>query len=215
MFQESRYQKLRSFDEELIARYRGGYVLGADEVGVGPLAGPLVACALILKDFDGLEYVDDCKKLTPKARLKAYESIKPHLLKWQFYIVSVREIDRIGIYEAGKLAREEVCHLDISPYWAGVVIVDGNIPVMHMGNTPSMAIVKADAKSLTVAAASVLAKVRRDTIMSELAKEYPQYGWDRNRGYGVPEHVKAIKKYGITPYHRQSFAPIKEAMARR
>ena len=199
------YTKLRKFDEALMEEY-GGFVLGVDEVGMGAWAGPAMAGALILKSFEGLEGVDDCKKLSPKQRLDAYEKILPNLLEYQDATGTPNRIDSMNVYHAGAAIRWEAIEaIRESP---AVILIDGNSPKTDSLDDKVKFVIKADTKSLTVAAASILVKVSRDSVMTELAKAFPEYGWEGNKGYHSEEHVKALKDHGLTPYHRLSFKPI-------
>ena len=179
-------------------------VAGVDESGVGPLAGPVVAAAVILKEYKFKNRIDDCKRLTSKKRLQAYKEI----LKKSVYSVDVvnhRVIDRINIYNATKLAMEKAIRkLRTKPDY---VLIDGIIKLStpHRGYS----IKKGDRCCLSIACASIVAKVRRDRIMSRIHKIYPQYGFRKHKGYGTSIHFRALKKYGPSPAHRLSFEPIK------
>lgn len=187
----------------------GILVCGVDEVGRGPLAGPVMACAAILDPARVpkalLARLDDSKKLSQGAR----EEIAAELRAVAHFAIaeaSVAEIDELNILKATHLAmRRAVEALAPKPAHA---LVDGNrAPLLPC---PVTTIVKGDQKSFSIAAASILAKVERDKIMSELAKVHTVYGWDRNAGYGTAAHLKAIQTHGITPHHRRSFRPISE-----
>ncbi len=182
-------------------------IAGIDEVGRGPWAGPVVACAAILDpatfpaDLAGM--LDDSKKLSPKKRA----ALLPRILDVADYAIAeatVSEIDSLNILQASLLAmRRAVAGLSAPPDGA---LVDGN---RDPGLTcPVELIVKGDSRSLSIAAASIIAKEYRDALMAELAAQYPKYGWERNAGYGVKRHQEALLKYGPTPHHRRSFAPI-------
>ena len=187
------------------AKSRGHEVIaGIDESGVGPLAGPVVAVAVILNDYRFKSRIDDSKRLTPKSRLAAYSEI----LKKSVYSVSVIErdvIDRVNIYNATRLAMEKaVVGLSIKPDY---LLIDGTIKlsIPYQGHS----IKGGDRSSLSIACASILAKVTRDRIMNRLHNIYPQYGFCRNKGYGTAAHFEAIKKHGPSPLHRRSFEPVK------
>ena len=183
-----------------------------DEAGCGPLAGPVVAGALVFFSQDVPDnlkaIVNDSKKLTEKKRLKAYElilSLKGTLLDFGVGIASVDEIDALNIGRATRLAMERAfADLSAQPDFA---LIDGirkpNLPC------PSMTVIKGDATSTSIAAASIVAKVTRDNIMQGLDQIYPDYGWAKNAGYGTAAHIEALHKHGITPHHRKSFEPIK------
>jgi len=186
-----------------------GIVCGIDEVGRGPLAGPVVAAAVIWRR-DGLcpdlcAAIHDSKKLSAKKREYLYNKI------FDFADVSlaecsVREIDEINILQATLRAMQKACsNLNTPP---DVALVDGNKAPKLPCKT--LTIVKGDSKSLSIAAASIVAKHYRDTLMQKYAEEFPHYGWERNAGYGTREHLEAIEKHGITPLHRLSFAPISQ-----
>jgi ribonuclease HII len=218
-FPESRYQSLRKFDRELEEQY--GLVIGCDEVGMAPMAGPALACALLLKPFpedniDVLDEVDDVKVLTPDQRLAAYEQVLPRIQECFLAWIWPTEIDQIGIQHAGDRIREKAIlglHSLALKGNRGVVVVDGNrsVPLPEGLGFKSLAVVKADTKSLTVASASVVAKVNRDRLMVELGRAYPDYCWGVNKGYPTRDHLKALRVLGPTPYHRRSFEPVRLA----
>lgn len=176
-------------------------VCGADEVGRGPLAGPVVCAAVIMPRENPIEGVDDSKKLNAKKREYLSEKIKESAIAYAICRVEPQKIDEVNILQATKLCmRNAVENLSTVPDFA---IVDGNMKLDM--SVPYKSIVKADFKSYTVGAASIIAKVYRDALMCEYAKEYPQYGFNRNMGYGTAEHIAAIEKYGLSPIHRRSF----------
>lgn len=180
-----------------------GIVAGIDEAGRGPWAGPVVASAVILDRENIPAGINDSKKLTAAKREVIFEEL------CQCAVVgvgqaSVEEIDRLNILGATKLAMTRA--LQALGQVPGMVLVDGNqLPELPCRG---LAVVKGDSKSLSIAAASVVAKVTRDRIMTRLASEYPLYGWENNAGYGTKIHVEAINDHGITPHHRRSFKPI-------
>lgn len=198
-----------------IERQYSGLVCGIDEVGRGPLAGPVLAsCVYIPEKIQRrrfLREVNDSKKLTLKKREALFIQIREHCA-FGIGSASPEEVDTLNIHNASLLAMRRAYlsmqdDFDIKPEMA---LVDGKfIPELSCSATP---IKKGDSVSLSIAAASILAKVTRDRIMVRLHEEHPYYGWERNAGYGTPEHLKGIKEHGITPYHRQSFAPVKEAL---
>lgn len=177
------------------------YIAGIDEVGRGPFAGPVVACALILpKDCDIL-YINDSKKLSAKKRDELYDILVEQAVGIGIGIVPSQRIDEINIlqatYEAMRIA---IADLPLVP---DVLLNDAvTIPEVTI---PQVPIIKGDAKSITIGAASIVAKVTRDRMMEDYAKEYPQYAFEKNKGYGTAEHIKAIKEYGLCPIHRRSF----------
>jgi len=180
---------------------------GVDEAGCAPLAGPVVAGACILDRDKFPRGIDDSKNLPIEKR----EAIYAKLVKvsaWGVGIASVEEIDQINIYWARMLAMTRAVEaLGLEPAW---VLVDGN--ACPKWQRPSKAIVDGDAKCRSIAAASIIAKVTRDRIMAEHALEYPGYGWEHNRGYGTPEHWRALHALGPTPLHRRSFPKVRAAI---
>ena len=182
---------------------------GVDEAGCAPLAGPVVAAAVVLDREKFPRGIDDSKKLDLDTR----EAIFGRLQKVAVIgvgICSVQEIEQLNIYWARMLAMTRAVEaLGLEPAW---VLVDGN--ATPRWGRPSKAIVAGDAKCRSIAAASIIAKVTRDRMMAELARDYPGYGWETNRGYGTPEHYRGLNALGVTPLHRRSFAPVRELMAR-
>ena len=183
-------------------------VCGVDEVGRGPWAGPLMAGAVILPRDHGIEGIADSKVLSSRRR----ESIAAELracADTATGVVSVAELDEIGLTAANDLAMARaVAGLRQRPAYA---LIDGRrCPVLQA--CPCEAIVKGDAVSMSVAAASIVAKVARDTLMAKLARTYPGYGWETNAGYGTAQHKAALERYGVTPQHRRSFKPIAEIL---
>jgi ribonuclease HII len=179
-------------------------IAGVDESGVGPLAGPVVAAAVILKGYKFESRIDDSKRLTPKKRLQAYKEILKNSV-YSIAVVNHRIIDRINIYNATKLAMEKaVGKLRTKPDY---VLVDGiiKLSIPHRGYS----IKGGDRCCLSIACASIVAKVTRDRIMSRIHKTYPQYGFRKHKGYGTSIHFRALKMYGPSPAHRLSFEPIR------
>jgi len=185
-------------------------VAGCDEAGRGPLCGPVVAAAVIFPDRDVNipVIIRDSKQCTIAQRNAAYDWITKNTI-WAVAQCSPAEIDEINILWASMLAMERaVVALATRP---AMCLIDGNrVPK----NLTGRAVVRGDAKSLSIAAASIIAKVTRDNIMHELAAKYPQYGWDTNAGYPTQSHLRAIEKYGINEHYRKSFGPIKRLMER-
>jgi len=178
-------------------------VAGIDEVGRGPWAGPVVAAAVILDPKNIPLGLNDSKKLSPKRRDALNEAIKSSS-HWAIGIVDVGEIDEINILQASLLAmRRAVNDLSIKPE---ACLVDGNKDP-NLGVSTDC-IIKGDGKSLSIAAASIIAKVFRDEYMTKLSHSYPAYGWEKNAGYGVPHHIEALRVVGISSHHRKSFKPI-------
>lgn len=180
-------------------------VAGVDEVGRGPLAGPVVAAAVILPNDFRLIGLNDSKKLKEDVRDEYSAYIKEHAISYHISFINNQVIDQINIYEATKKAMyEALAGLTTTP---DHVLVDA----VHLPNLKCSqeAIIKGDASSISIAAASILAKVARDQFMKELHKEYPGYGFDKNMGYGTKVHLDGLAEFGVTPYHRSSFAPIR------
>lgn len=180
------------------------FVAGVDEVGRGPLIGPVVtACVILPHDFV-LEGLTDSKKLTEKKREKFYQYIMDHALSVSIGMKSAEVIDEVNIYEATKLAMYEA--IEKSTIKPEHVLIDA----MRLENLemPSTSIIKGDAKSISIAAASVIAKVTRDRMMIELDKKYPAYGFKSHKGYPTKKHVEAIMKYGLIDGYRKTFKPI-------
>ena len=179
------------------------YIAGVDEVARGTLVGSVVAAAIIIPDnfITKLMYkVNDSKKLSSKKREELYDLIINNC-NCGIGIINNETIDEINILEATKLAMySALTQLNIVDY----TLIDGNVVVDNL-SVPQQQIVKGDCKSISIASASVIAKVTKDRIMDQLHEEYPQYSWNTNRGYGTKKHIDAIKKYGITKYHRKSF----------
>ncbi|HEY6916618.1 MAG TPA: ribonuclease HII [Allosphingosinicella sp.] len=182
-------------------------VVGVDEAGRGPLAGPVVAAAVILDRKRCPRGIDDSKKLCLEVRESLYGKLH-EVARIGVGIASVEEIDRFNIFWATMLAMTRAVEaLGIEP---GMVLVDGNrCPDWRY---PSTAIVGGDAKSRSIAAASIIAKVTRDRMMAQYCDQYPGYGWRTNKGYSTPEHFAALDRLGPTPLHRRSFAPVKQHM---
>ena len=181
-----------------------GLVAGVDEAGRGPLAGPVVAAAVILDDLKPITGLNDSKKLTEKRREKLYDEILAKALCCSIAEASVQEIDTLNILQATLLAmRRAVDGLRLKPV---KVLVDGNrLPVLDVR---AEAIVQGDALVPVISAASILAKVHRDRMCAQLHLQYPQYGFDRHKGYGTAEHLQALAEHGPSPWHRTSFAPV-------
>ncbi len=187
-----------------------GLLAGVDEAGRGPLAGNVVAAAVILDDLNPIKGLNDSKKLTALRREKLFIEIQAKALCVSVGQASVEEIDRLNILQATMLAMQRaVSGLRLKPV---KVLVDGNrIPKLEV---LAEAIVGGDAKVQAISAASIIAKVTRDRQCDELHAAYPQYGFDKHKGYGTAEHMAALKKHGATPAHRKSYAPVATAIAR-
>lgn len=189
-----------------------GLVVGIDEAGRGPLAGPVVAaCTYISAEMSVVPFVsalNDSKKLTAKKRDILEPQIR-ELCPYGIGICSAEEIDALNIHQATLLAMHRAYHtmLDTFDVRPDAALIDGKfIPKLPCN---AQAVIKGDSRSCSIAAASILAKIHRDRMMAEYHEAYPYYGWDKNAGYGTKAHIEGIHRHGITPYHRKSFAPIK------
>lgn len=196
-------------------------ICGIDEVGRGPLAGPVVAAAVILPPGDAADgaalpgwysQINDSKKISTAMREKLFAPITGHA-RYGIGMASPAEIDDINILQATHLAmRRAVDALNETGPQAAIALVDGNrAPPLPCDRV--LTLVKGDSLSLSIAAASIIAKVTRDRLMADLARQHPGYGWERNAGYGTAEHMAAIKMLGVTTQHRRTFAPIAEQLA--
>ena len=193
-------QNLWQIEDEL--KLRGiGAICGVDEAGRGPLAGPVCAAAVILPEHLQIPGLNDSKKLSDKKRRELFPIIKEQAIAYGIAFASVEEIDEINILQATFLAMERaVAQLNGQ---ADFALIDGNRePKLDI---ESMAVVKGDSRSASIAAASILAKVTRDDYMEELASRYPQYGFEVHKGYGTKRHYQAIEQFGMCPAHRRSF----------
>lgn len=186
-------------DLSLESQYVGKVVAGVDEVGRGPLAGPVVAAAVIIDQDNLIPGIKDSKKLSKLKR----EEISNFLKQSSIYSIaeaSVEEIDKYNILEATRLAMNRA--MDQLSKKADVFLVDGN---MNFDKTHVKSFIKGDDISISIAAASIIAKVHRDSLMKEFSLQYPEYHWEQNSGYGTKMHVAAIQAHGITPFHRKKF----------
>ncbi|AIF43775.1 ribonuclease HII [Virgibacillus sp. SK37] len=188
--------------------YEEGFKLiaGVDEAGRGPLAGPVVAAAVILPQEFKLPGLNDSKQLTESQRDSFYSIITEKAISYGISIINSEQIDAINIFEATKSAMNKAIN-QLQPS-ADYVLIDA-VELKGL-SCPSKPLIKGDTKSISIAAASVLAKVTRDRIMKEIHREYPVYKFATNMGYGTKEHLASIGEFGITPHHRRSFAPIKD-----
>lgn len=195
-----------SFDWELKFGAPHKLVAGIDEVGRGALAGDLVAAAVILPHDHNIIGIDDSKKLSEKKRLEIFDRLI-EIADIGIGVASAAEIDEFGIVKANFLAMTRAANrLNKTP---NAVLVDGKyVPDELALKFETCSIIRGDSISLSIAAASIIAKTTRDKVMRRLAEQFPHYGWHSNVGYGAPKHIEAIKKYGATPQHRLSFAPL-------
>ncbi len=188
------------FDESIRNEY--GIFCGTDEAGRGPLAGDVYAAAVILNPDDVIEEINDSKKLSEKKREMLFDVIKEKAVSWCIATASVEEIEEINILNAAMLAmKRAVSGLDIKPEF---ILVDGN-KVPDGLEIKADCLVKGDALSASIGAASILAKVARDRYMKKIALKYPEYGFEKHKGYGTKQHREALLKYGPCPVHRMSF----------
>jgi ribonuclease HII len=207
--EEARLDRLTRYERELwgagIAR-----VGGVDEVGMAPLAGPVIAAAVILPRGARLRGVDDSKKLSPEQRERLEPQIRAASVAWAIGRAEVEEIDRLNIYQAGLLALKRAVQA-LSPQPEHLLVDARRLDLA----VPQQPIVQGDAKSLTIGAASILAKVHRDRLMADLDARHPGYGWAGNKGYPTPDHLAALARLGPCPLHRRSFAPVAQALGLR
>jgi ribonuclease HII len=202
-FLQDKFNEMNRYEKKYRAQ---GYQLiaGIDEVGRGPLAGPVVAAAVILPEDFFLAGIDDSKKLSEKKREEYNEIIRSKAISISVSMIHAEEIDVINIYEATKKAmKTAIASLHIKPDFLLIDAMKLETPFS------SESIIKGDAKSISIAAASIVAKVTRDQLMKGISESFPAYGFQQNMGYGTKQHIQAIQDYGITPYHRKSFAPVK------
>lgn len=213
--ERERMKKKKEKEEfDLLTRYETelrlqGYthIAGIDEVGRGPLAGPVVTAAVILPPDFYLAGLNDSKKLSEAKREEYYEYIRKHAISIGIGMVHAQEIDSINIYQATKKAMNEaIVQLPIQPDYLLIDAMEIQSPYQ------SQSIIKGDAKSISIAAASIIAKVTRDRMMKEYALEYPGYAFEKNAGYGTKDHLIGLEQLGVTPLHRKSFAPVKEIL---
>ena len=203
--EKERLDNLKKFESNL---YNEGnkLIIGIDEAGRGPLAGPVAVGAVVMKPTSKLEWVNDSKKVTEKRREILYDKIKEEALAWSVQLISQQEIDELNILEATKkglhLAVEDIINqLGKKP---DIILVDALREIDTCG-IPYQSIIKGDATCYSISCASILAKVTRDRIMKEWDEIYPQYGFAGHKGYGTAKHIQAIKEYGPCPLHRKTF----------
>ena len=199
--EEQRLLKLKEIDNEFFDMGMQ-YICGIDEAGRGPLAGPVVVAGVVLPKDSMIEGINDSKKKTEKKREKLYDLILEEAISYGIGIIYQDEIDEINILQATKKGlHEAVKSMKIKP---DVILVDALTGIDTLG-IPYKSIIKGDAKSYSIGAASIIAKVTRDRIMREWDKIYPEYGFEGHKGYGTAKHIEAIKEYGLTPIHRKTF----------
>lgn len=208
--EDVRLETMLRYEKEL---YQKGYqaIAGIDEVGRGPLAGPVVTACVILPKDCKIRHLNDSKKIPKKHHEEIYEEVLARALGVGIGIVDNDTIDRVNIYEATKLgmlqAIEQMKGEVTKPDYLLIDAMQLDTPI------PQLSLIKGDANSLSIAAASIVAKVTRDRIMAEYAKEYPGYAFDKNVGYSTKDHLAGLKQYGVTPIHRKSFEPIKSMLS--
>jgi ribonuclease HII len=188
---------------------KGPLLAGVDEVGRGPIAGPVVACAVIMPaEVRAISGVDDSKRLTHQQRVRLAGKIRQRAVAFALGAASVREIERINIYQASALAMQRALRrLSVTP---DHVVIDGRS--MRTLPIPHTAVVHGDARCFSIACASIIAKVTRDLLMTRLALRYPHYIWEHNAGYTTRDHVAGLAAHGITPHHRKSFCRISDLL---
>ena len=193
------HKELFDFDSELRKQYP--VICGVDEAGRGPLAGDVYAAAVVLDDQTLIDYLNDSKKISAKRREELFDTIREKARTYCIATASVEEIDRINILNAAMLAMKRAVEgLGLMP---DLALIDGNkLPDI---SCPAQYVIKGDATSASIAAASVLAKVARDRYMEELAQKYPQYGFEQHKGYGTKQHYAALEEFGVSDVHRRTF----------
>lgn len=197
-----RVKKLYEF-QETIASLPGQVILGLDEVGRGPLAGPLTLGGVVLKKSELILGLNDSKQISPKNREKIAEDIKKKSVCWKTFSVPARYIDELGMTECLKRGFKNIVEqIEADGIKPDVILLDGN-PLSF--DPREVNVVKGDAKCASIAAASVVAKVERDNYMVSISDKYPEYNFASNKGYGSAQHIEAIKKHGLSPVHRKSF----------
>lgn len=195
---------LYNFDKEMLRSQGVKYVIGIDEAGRGPLAGPVLTAAVVLDLDDVIEGVDDSKKLNEKKRDALFPKIHAKALYKVAKAVTIEAIAKYNIRNATILGMEE-CLVGCPYLDQAIVLIDGDLILRNIPLEKQLAVVKGDAKSASIAAASIIAKVTRDKIMVKNAQIYPQYEFEKHKGYGTKAHIQLIGKYGLSPIHRESF----------
>lgn len=203
LFQQRAFNKRLNFERK--AWQLGKVVAGIDEVGRGPLAGPVVAAAVVIDDSFDMTIVHDSKQLSEKTRQSIDTEIREKVVDFAFGVVDAKDIDRLNIYEASRVAMRqsvEALSVPIDGLLIDAMTVDLEIPQEKL--------IKGDDRSISIGAASILAKNYRDNLMKDFAQQFPGYGFEHNAGYGTAEHLAGLNTLGITPIHRKSFAPVKK-----
>ena len=201
--EELRLEQMLRYEKEL---YKAGYqaIAGIDEVGRGPLAGPVVAAAVILPPECKIKGLNDSKKIPKKKHKDIYQAVMDKALAVGIGLMDSEIIDQVNIYEATKLAmKEALSKLSLKPDYLLIDAMKLDIDI------PQESIIKGDANSLSIAAASIVAKVTRDKLMADYDKEYPGYDFAQNAGYGTKSHLQGLERHGVTPIHRKTFEPVK------
>lgn len=204
---ETKINELVKFDKS----YDSNIIIGTDEAGRGPAAGPVMAAAVCFTDFSPeilqvLAFLNDSKKLTPKLRSELSVEIKKNCI-WAISSCTVEEIEKINILQASLLSMKKACNEVLNQVQSSLepkILVDGN-KLIPKFETNQQFVIKGDGKSASIAAASVLAKVERDEMMIKLAEKFPHYAWEKNKGYLTAKHIEGIQKKGINKWHRKSF----------
>ena len=198
----NKQERLKYENEARTAGY--SRILGVDEAGRGPMAGPLVVGGVIFPEDFYDERINDSKKLTEKKREELYDLIIENALAYQIEVLSVEEVDTLNVYEASRTGMKRI----VASLEPDFTLSDA----MPLGDIPHLSIIKGDAKSISIGAASILAKVTRDRMMKEYGKQYPGYGFEKHKGYVTKAHKEALEKYGVTSIHRRSFAPVQKVL---
>lgn len=188
----------------------GEVLIGVDEVGRGSLAGPLIVCAVVLGSEQVIKGVRDSKKVGKNRRIELVPIIDRESLFWVMAQSSSRQIDKFGINQCNRICMKWCAKIALQRYPDALVIVDGVDPVLGVKSSRQRVVIGADDKFMVVGAASIMAKVYRDRLMVELSTKWPNYLFHDHKGYGTPDHLRALRKYGPCPEHRISFKPVKE-----
>ncbi|MCC2084316.1 ribonuclease HII [Staphylococcus sp. HMSC068D08] len=204
---EQDYQRMMKYEQEILQQQPDAIICGIDEVGRGPLAGPVVASAVILNANHHYLGLNDSKKVSAVNRAQLNQDLMANVRGYAYGIASAAEIDQLNIYRATQVAMQRAINqLQVRPTH---LLIDA----MSIDSTISQtAIIKGDAKSVSIAAASIMAKEYRDHLMRDYAQVYPHYGFDKNVGYGTKAHLAGLEQYGVTPIHRRTFEPVKSML---